>query len=320
MNLIISRGSNPYENLAIEEFLLKYCEEDYLFLYINQPCVVIGKHQITQKEINSKYVFENNILVARRLSGGGAVFHDQENLNFSFICTTFPGDTISYKSITKSILEFLLQTGLDVEMSVRNDIMSNGKKISGSAMHIFKNRILAHGTILIDSNLTNLSQALKGHPERYTDKSIASKPAEIMNLSDFNRNLTAQYFLTSLTHFMEIEKGYHVMEIKGIPGNDIINQLISQKYSLEDWIYGYSPKYTYRSDIILDKIKIPYSLKVEKGIIEAISLDLTVELNNDIKLFMNKLRGEKHNYSSVNSLLSKEVNSNFNSEILLSLF
>ena len=128
MNLLISSSLNPYWNLATEEYLLKNYTEDFIFLYINQPCVVVGKHQNAQKEINSKYINNNNILVARRLSGGGSVYHDEGNLNFSFIQSVTTGENISYQSLTNSVYQFFKILNSDITLSNRNDYLLKGKK------------------------------------------------------------------------------------------------------------------------------------------------------------------------------------------------
>ena len=299
MNLLISSYSNPYINLATEEFLLKNRTDNFLFLYINQPCVVVGKHQIAQKEINSKYTFDNNIQIARRLSGGGAVYHDYGNLNFSFIQSVLPNENISYKNITIPILNFLLQTGTELVMSDRNDITAKGKKISGSAMHIFKNRVLAHGTLLIDSDLANLSKSLKGNPEKYTDKSIPSRRSKVTNLTAVNNSIRMDSLLNSLKEYLIKENGYIQSSIMTDSSLDIITELAINKYSKVDWIYGYSPKYTFSTSITLDGEKIQFSIEVEKGIIEKINIESMDKLNSDIVLKLNNLIGLQHNYSSM---------------------
>ena len=299
MNLLISSYSDPYINLATEEFLLKNCFDNFLFLYINQPCVVVGKHQIAQKEINSKYTFDNNILIARRLSGGGAVYHDYGNLNFSFVQSVLPNETISYKNITIPIFNFLLQTGTELVMSDRNDITAKGKKISGSAMHIFKNRVLAHGTLLIDSSLANLSRSLNGKPEKYIDKSIPSRRSKVTNLTEVNHSIRMDSLLNSLKDYLINENGYIQSSIITDSSLVNINELAVNKYSKVDWIYGYSPKYTYSTSITWESEKIQFSIEVEKGIIEKINIDKMVHQNSDIVLKLNSLIGLQHNYSSM---------------------
>lgn len=320
MNLLLSPYSNPYLNLATEEFLLKNCDSDFLFLYCNQPCVVVGKHQIAQKEVNSAYVFKHNILVSRRLSGGGAVYHDAGNLNFSFIRSISSGENISYKSITQLIVSFLLHSKLAVQMSDRNDIMCDGKKISGSAMHIFKNRVLAHGTLLINSDLTNLSLSLKGNPERYTDKSISSKRSKVMNLSQIDSQLNTDILLYSLVNYIRNEPGFSECNSSIVLRNDIINDLVLKKYSTIDWIYGYSPKYTYRNKIKIGQVVVPFILEVEKGIIQSIKQDSNQELDEHTILIFNLLHGRNHNYHSILSFLEKSFTNKTKQNIMKALF
>lgn len=320
MNLLISSSSDPYINLATEEFLLKNCTDNFLFLYINQPCVVVGKHQIAQKEINSKYTFDNNIQIARRLSGGGAVYHDHGNLNFSFVQSVLPNETISYKNITIPIFKFLLQTGTDLVMSERNDIMAKGKKISGSAMHIFKNRVLAHGTLLIDSNLTNLSKSLKGKPEKYSDKSIPSRRSKVINLTEVNHSIGMDSLLNSLKNYLINENGYIQSSIMTDSSFDMIRELAVNKYSKVDWIYGYSPKYTFSTSIILDGEKIQFCIEVEKGIIEKISTESMDYLNSAIVLKLNNLIGLQHNYSTMSISPVIQQDNNYFHAIMEAMF
>lgn len=320
MNLLISSSSDPYVNLATEEFLLKNCTDNFLFLYINHPCVVVGKHQIAQKEINSKYTFDNNIQIARRLSGGGAVYHDHGNLNFSFVQSVLPNETISYKNITTPIFSFLLQTGTELVMSDRNDITAKGKKISGSAMHIFKNRVLAHGTLLIDSNLTDLSRSLNGKPEKYTDKSIPSRRSKVTNLTEVNHSIGMDSLVNSLKDYLINGRGYIQSSIMTDSSLDMITELALNKYSKVDWIYGYSPKYTYSTSITLDGEKIQFSIEVEKGIIEKISIESMDKLNSYIVLKLSNLIGLQHNYATMRISLGKLIDNQHFQVILEAMF
>ena len=320
MKLLISSSSNPYYNLATEEYLLKYCSGEYIFLYINQPTVVIGKHQIAPKEVNSKYTIDHGILIARRLSGGGAVFHDEGNLNFSFIRTNSSEENVSYKSITKSIINFLLQMGYEVVMSERNDIMAGGKKISGSAMHIYKNRILAHGTLLINCDIKCLSKSLKGNAHRYSDKSIASKPAKVINLSEYKYDFTATSVLSLLANFQCSNSETTMDNSLIIAGNAIISKLSIEKYSTVEWIYGYSPKYIYSGLINAKTCNIMYKLFVEKGIIEIVECDFENESNSEIIDILKMLVGKKHNIQSIGTYLTNYSGLEITSDILSSLF
>lgn len=318
MNLLISSDSNPYTNLAIEEFLLKNSNEDFVFLYVNRPSVVIGKHQIAQKEINSRYAFENEILIARRLSGGGTVFHDEGNLNFSFIQTNSPGVNISYKILSQPIIEFLQNIGADVHLSERNDIMISDKKVSGSAMHIFKNRVLAHCTLLIDCNLNKLSNSLLSASERFKDKSIASVRSKVMNLSEVSKNFTVPTIIAQFTEYSLQKKD----SIYSIPANYTIDiqQLATEKYSSNEWIYGYSPKYQYKNSLNVDGKRITYALEIEKGIIKNAIIESKNDINSSIELEINALIGRPHNLSLLKSLTVPLSATDFQRYLIHSLF
>jgi lipoate---protein ligase len=320
MNLLISLFSNVYQNLATEEFLLKNSLEDFLFLYVNKPCVVVGKHQIAQKEINSKFTFDNNILIARRLSGGGAVYHDEGNLNFSFIQTTRTNENLSYKNIISPIFSFLLQIGINVTMSERNDLTVDGKKISGSAMHLFKNRVLAHGTLLIDSNIENISGSLNGNSQKYADKSIASRRSKVANLSQFNQSIEIDYFRNSVSDYLTKVQGYTLSNPLPQTSLNMITELAGKKYATTEWIYGYSPKYSYHTTLTIDRKVIPISLEVEKGVIEAIIVDSKHELKANIQLKLNELKGLYHNYSSMNSLFVEGSDSEISQKFFTAFF
>lgn len=321
MNLIVSEDKNPYRNLATEEYLLKHSSEDFVFLYINHPCVVVGKHQIAQKEINSIYTFKNNILISRRLSGGGAVYHDEGNLNFSFIRTILPGENISYQQITRSVFKFLKTIGLDVILSPRNDLMITEKKISGSAMHVYKNRVMAHCTLLINSDLENLSKSLKGNPERYSDRSIDSHRSKVLNLADIDNQLSSEFLTSEFCTFLQTE----IPEIRNRPALTedslaIIKQLCHNKYSASEWIYGYSPKYLFRNSIQLEKNSINIILEIEKGVIKKSEVESINELTGDIIHILKNLKGKSHNINSISEWLKREISLEYGNKILDFIF
>ena len=153
MLCIISPYTSPYFNLAAEEYLLKCFQEDVFLLYRNIPSIVVGKHQNTLAEINLPFVQEQDILVARRISGGGTVFHDLGNLNFAFFTTGKEGDLVNYKRATMPIIEALGKMGLEAKLGQRNELLLKKLKISGTASHVWKKRVLHHGTLLFSSEI-----------------------------------------------------------------------------------------------------------------------------------------------------------------------
>jgi len=319
MNLLISNNIDPYYNLATEEYLLKDSQEDYIFLYVNRPCVVVGKHQITQKEINSNFIYANNISVARRLSGGGTVYHDEGNLNFSYIQAIPPNGSISYQTITQSIFEYLKTKIPTLELSERNDFMLQGKKISGSAMHVYKNRLIAHGTLLIDCNLSNLSLSLKANQERFKDKSISSRKSMVMNASEVSNILYIKTLINEFTHFISETLPVSLSSLSMV-ALEKIEELALTKYSTESWIFGYSPKYTYTNSFVYRKRKIQYTLIVVKALIQDVIVEQPDNLSKSNKLKINALVGKQHNiFSFKKSVLEQKMNS-FDMLLLESLF
>ncbi|MCX6222029.1 MAG: lipoate--protein ligase [Bacteroidia bacterium] len=320
MNLLISSSHDPYWNLATEEYLLKNSSEDFLFFYINNPCVVVGKHQIAQKEVNAPFILANNILVARRLSGGGAVYHDKGNLNFSYIQSVAISESISYKIITESIFNFLKQLVPELSLSIRNDFLLKGKKISGSAMHVYKDRVLAHGTLLIDCNLRNLALSLKANPDRYSDRSIASKRSSVMNLSEVSAKINIDYILANLPNFTgEVNKKINASNLPESAITPILD-LVKTKYSTEEWIFGYSPKYVYQHRVSFNNSEISYRLEVVKGIIEEVSIESENLIAENILLKIKLLQGQKHNIYSLQDKLTSKKSPIFNRNLYASLF
>ena len=173
MLCIINTNTKPYFNLAAEDYVLRNFKDDCFMLWRNKPSIIIGKHQNTLAEINLEYVKDNNIDVVRRLSGGGAVFHDLGNLNFTFIKNAKDeGSLVDFKKYIQPILEVLQSLGVNAKFEGRNDIMIDGKKISGNAEHVFKRRVLHHGTLLFLSQIADLSKALKVNPLKYQDNGV----------------------------------------------------------------------------------------------------------------------------------------------------
>ncbi len=257
---------DPYFNLAAEEYLLKNFTEDIFMLWRSESSIVVGKHQNALAEINHRYVKENKIKIARRLSGGGTVFHDTGNLNFTFIKNVEKLEDVNFKVFTQPIVAVLRKLGLDAYTTGRNDLMIDGKKISGNAEHVFKKRVLHHGTLLFDSHLEKLKQALKVDLSRFEDKAVQSNRSEVTNIS---RHLPTKMKVDEFADFIfkHVPESYPDFKIIHFSPEDreIIHKLKEEKYSQWDWIYGYSPKYKYRNELTTANGQIRFCLQVEKG-------------------------------------------------------
>lgn len=262
--------TDPRINLAIEEYCLKHLdpEETYLLFYINQPSIIIGKNQNTIEEINTKYVDENGIIVVRRLSGGGAVYHDLGNLNFSFITKDDGNSFHNFKKFTELVVAALKRLGVDAELSGRNDLMANGRKISGNAQFSTKGRMFSHGTLLFDSEIEHVVSALKVKKDKIESKGIKSIRSRVANISEFlDQKMTTVEFRSMLLRYIFDTEG-EIPEYK-LTEKDwkIINQISKERYQNWDWNYGKSPKFNLQHSKRFQAGSVDIRLEVQKGVI-----------------------------------------------------
>jgi lipoate---protein ligase len=273
--LIIRRNNtDPYFNLATEEYVLKEIDDDSFMLWRNEPSIIIGKHQNTLAEINVDYVKQHNIKVVRRLSGGGAVFHDLGNLNFTFTMKSEEENQINFRKYTEPILEVLRDLDIDAKFEGRNDLTIEGKKFSGNAMHIWKNKVLSHGTLLFSSHMPDLSAALNVDPLKFTDKAVKSVRSRVTNISEHLKHpLDVMQFANRIEkHIVNKYPDAKFYELTA-EDHEKINALTRTKYSTWDWNFGYSPKYNFKKILRTEKSgTIEFDLDVHDGIIRKIRI------------------------------------------------
>ncbi len=235
---ITHNNTNPYFNLASEEYLLKQTKDYYIYLWTNAPAVIVGVNQNALEEINLNFTKENNIKVVRRMTGGGAVYHDLNNLCYTVIAP-FNESENAYKKFTAPVLEYLNELGLSAEFSGRNDILVDGKKISGNAQTVYNDRVLVHGTLLFNSDLSVLEKALKPNKLKMQSKGIKSVRSRVTTLKERLGNMTLFEFKKGLEDkFLSFATRYEFSD------KDLfeIEKLVREKYSLDKWNIGYSPK------------------------------------------------------------------------------
>lgn len=291
MLIINSNTYNPFFNIASEEYLFKEFNQNIFMVYQNSPSVIIGKNQNTYAEINYQYIKKNNIYVIRRLSGGGTVYHDLGNLNFIFITNGEKGKLVDFKKYIIPIQEIIKKFGIDVELGERNNLFIKGGKISGNAEHIFKNRVLHHGTLLFNTDLDNLIQVLKTDKEKFTDKAVKSAKSEVTNICNYiSKSIKIEDFKKIILKSIYEKHPCDIFYTFSNKDKKAINKLIIDKYQTWEWNFGYSPKFSYQ-------IKIPHKNKflnaeihVEKGIIENINFEKS-EINKDLLNIMHLLKG-----------------------------
>jgi len=193
MRFIQSRSTNPGFNLAAEEYLFLKQSEETLFLYTNQPCVVVGCNQSILAEADTNFCASQGVGLFRRLSGGGAVFHDLGNLNFCFITNRIPGQSALGDAFLEPITAVLHKLGIPVEIGKRKDLwLPGGYKVSGTASHVGKYRELHHGTLLYDTSMEMLHRCLTPNSAGKIKAAVASVPSPVKNIRDFLREKDAE--------------------------------------------------------------------------------------------------------------------------------
>ncbi|UOE56672.1 lipoate--protein ligase [Cytobacillus oceanisediminis] len=300
--------TDPRINLAIEEYALKNLdiEETYLLFYINEPSIIIGKNQNTVEEINTEYVENNGIHVVRRLSGGGAVYHDLGNLNFSFI-TKDDGESFhNFQKFTEPVVEALQKLGVNAELSGRNDLMAEGRKISGNAQFSTKGRMFSHGTLLFDSEIESVVSALKVKKDKIESKGIKSIRSRVANISEFlDKKITIQEFRNLLLKniFGDLDE---IPEYK-LTNDDWekIHQLSKERYQNWDWNYGKSPKFDLQHSHRFPVGQIDIRLNVTKGKIEECKIYGDFFGVGDVSEIENKLTGIRYEKSEIENALEE---------------
>ena len=264
MILIDNRQStDPYFNLALEEFLIRRldCEEcDYLLLYINEPSIVLGKNQSIYKEVNFDFLRNGWLKLARRITGGGTVYHDLGNLNFSIITKFHDSKVNNYRYFNVQVIEALGKAGIVAHLDERNNIISQGKKISGSAQFTNRKNIISHGTLLFNADLDVLRACLKKNDFKVESKAVASVNSSVMNISEISSTLAS---VDDLHEYIGKElggKGSHKLSDTDLKE---VEQLRDEKFVKYEWIYGRSPFTKIEKDGLM--------IEIEDGLLKSVT-------------------------------------------------
>lgn len=248
MRLVLGKSINPYFNLAMEEYFLKNKEEDYFMLWRNDKAVIIGKNQNAYAEINKSFVSENDIKLVRRMTGGGAVFHDLGNVNYTFIKRKSPDAFNDYAYFSKVIISYLLEHNVSASLSGRNDMLIEGKKFSGNAQCAYKESVMHHGTLLFSSDKSDISAALNVNPLKIQSKGISSVRSRVTNIREhLTEDKSVVTFMNELGLFVS---EYYNAKPYELNEEDIkeINRLVETKYALDSWNYGFKQKFTIKNE------------------------------------------------------------------------
>ncbi len=309
MKFIDNKGiTDPYINLAIEEYVLNnFGEEDtYLLFYVNEPSIIIGKNQNSIEEINTDYVEEQGIKVVRRLSGGGAVYHDEGNLNFSFI-TKDDGDSFhNFAKFTEPVVKALNSINVPAELIGRNDLLIEGRKFSGNAQFSSRGRMFSHGTLMLDSNIEHIVSALNVNQEKIESKGIKSIRSRVANIAEFLENEI------SMEDFKELilKSIFEVDDVKNVPEFVLseedwnnIHEISKERYQNWEWNYGKSPAYNKKASHKFPSGLLDVRLDVKKGMIENCTIYGDFFGLGDVNEIEQRLMGVRHDKQAVTEAL-----------------
>lgn len=302
--VLLETGSkDPHFNLAFEEYILtEKFDNDFLILWQNRSTVVIGRNQNALEEINVEFIDENGIDVVRRTTGGGAVYHDLGNLNYSFICDYGDVETMTIERFFMPVVNALKELGLNAEVSGRNDILVNGAKVSGTAQRLFKNRILHHGTLLFDSDLDTVASALNVNPDKFASKSVKSVRSRVGNIRTFlDTDMDIDQFRHHIVNSV-CRSGSICIEISE---NDRkrIEEIKRAKYDLRSWNYGHSPRYEMKNRKRWPGGTLEVRMTVEKGIIAGISFSGDFLSLRDLSDLSSELVGVENSREEIHKVL-----------------
>ena len=297
----ISNSNQAAFNQATEEYLLKNFDENFYMLYRNKAAVIIGKHQNTLAEINLDKCQEQGIEIVRRLSGGGTVFHDEGNLNYCFINEGQKGELINFRKYSQPVIDVLQRLNVNAKFEGKSDLTIEGMKFSGNASHIYRSKVMQHGTMLFSSDLSRLNSLLKVNPLKFKDRGIRSIRSRVCNISD---HLSTPLSIDELQNkivdhvhnlFPEV-KAYELTE----EDHQAIQKLMDEKYLKWEWNFGYSPKYKFERLISFANGNIlEIELDIEKGrIVRAEILGNCIKMEN-ISELENKLINIPHHKESL---------------------
>ncbi len=272
MKYILNSSTDPYYNLALEEYCLKNVDmdEDYFLLWQNAPAIIVGKNQNTFEEINPRFVEENSIPVARRISGGGAVYHDFGNLNFTFIANIEDAATVDFKKYAGPIIEALKTLGIEAELSGRNDITIDGKKISGNAQRMYRKKLMQHGTLLFDVNIHDLVDSLNVKMDKITSKGIKSVRSRVTNIKEHLDGEMDIKAFWELIHQYLSEDGNSEEILLSEDEMAEIKKMRDERFATWDWNYGSSPEFDIYSEKRFAGGKIEFAAEVKEGIIDSV--------------------------------------------------
>ncbi|HFZ6911702.1 TPA: lipoate--protein ligase [Streptococcus agalactiae] len=275
MKYIVNTSNDPAYNVALEAYAFqKLTDIDEIFiLWINEPAIIIGRHQNTIQEINKEFIDKNGIHVVRRLSGGGAVYHDLNNLNYTIISNNTQEGAFDFQTFSKPVIDTLAKLGVKAEFTGRNDLEINGQKFAGNAQAYYKGRMMHHGCLLFDVDMSVLGQALKVSKDKIESKGIKSVRARVTNIVDhLSDKITVQEFSDAI--LAQVKEEYPEMDEYVLSNAELseIQAMRDNQFATWDWTYGKAPEYTIERGVRYPAGKITTYANVENSTIKSVKI------------------------------------------------
>lgn len=309
--LIIQRETtDPFFNIATEEFLVKTLEEPCFMLWQNTPSVIMGKHQNPLKEVNLAYLNENQIPVIRRISGGGTVYHDLGNLNYSFIDMGKADSLVNFAKYSQPVLDLLQNLGVNAQLVGKSDLKIENRKFSGNASHVYRNKVLHHGTLLFNTDLEVLNESIKINRTNITDKAVNSNRSVVVNISEHlpSPMTIVDFKIRLYEHIQSVFPDSKRIQLSKEQIEEI-QKLANEKYKTWEWNFGYGPKYEINTQSIIQEKKIDFHIKIAKGFIQ--TFESSSPLPPNWTKGTNALIGLQHQEEIIshhlNGILSEEI-------------
>lgn len=304
MLICYRHSTDPYLNMAAEEYFFKQSGEDMCMIWRNEKSVIIGKHQNAYAEVNYPYLKKHNIPVIRRISGGGAVYHDLGNINFTFIRKMAKPDTVDFNQFVNIFINLLQSVGIQATVGKRNSLFVEGFKISGHAEHAFRGKVLHHGTILFNTDLDALNNSLQPGKIIFS-KALPSVKSPVANLCSFlSKEIDIQHFISKCLSWLAANLPSSKSFSLSDDDEKAILQLAEEKYKTWQWNFGYSPSYSFQADVQVFKEIVPILIRVENGTVSQTEL-LQHTTNQLLITLVNGLEGVLHNEEGLEEFILK---------------
>ena len=318
MLFVENDNQNPYQNHALEEWLMDHVSEDCFMLWRNEKAILLGRNQNLYREINLPYVTEKGIKIVRRITGGGAVFTDEGNIMFTFICRKGQAAFMDFEQFTKPLLSVLQNMGIPAEFTGRNDLTVAGRKFSGNAQCLYKGRLLHHGTLMYQANIEELAQVLNVGKLKLESKGVSSVQSRVTNLSRYlSPPPEVEEFLRTLFKQMkEITPGAKYFRLSDRQWEEV-RLLALEKHAAKEWIFGSNPQFDIGKETRLSGGILEVFLKVKKGRIEAVKIYGDFFGAREIEEVEQSLRGVLYEQEAIRGCLERFIEEAYFGKITL---